>query len=197
MISFSVAYRDWCATTSTWVSTVVRVTLWSIGAWDAGGGTEVIHDVFSLDDFSGLFSSLLGLVLVLELSVFFLWNGDLSTDVIRILFDWGLLLLALSGTAGLGDLGLVSGALLVWDNHVLGTDGGGGSSSGGSEGTDTSTSLEVSGLTLEAGWLGIALIAVIVLEVNEFLGLAWAASADCGNKCSNYKCWRSHVSVLL
>lgn len=147
MISFSVADIALLGTTTASIATAVRVTLWSICAWDTGGGAEVILDIFSLDDLSGLFSSILGFVLVLELSVFFLRNGDLSNDLVGILFDFGLLLLALSGTAGLGNLSLVSAALLVWDNHVLGTDGGGGTGSGGSEGTDTGASAEVSLLT--------------------------------------------------
>ena len=167
MISFSVADADWLAS----ASIAQRVTLWSIGAWNTGGGTKVILDVFSLDGLSGLFSSLLGFVLVLELSVFLLWNCDLTLNLIRILFDGGLLLLALSGTAWLGDLSLVSAALLVWDNHVLGTDGGGWTGSGGSEGTNTSTSLEISALTLEAAWLGHNDFAIVVLEVLELWDL--------------------------
>lgn len=123
--------------------------------------------------------------MVLELSVFFLSNSDLSIDLEAVLLDFGHLLLALSGTAGLGDLSLVGAALLIWDNHVLGTDGGGGTGSGGSEGTDTGASLEVSLLSLEAGV--VTWVVVAVLEAHELGGpvSTSALGGDGGKKCSN------------
>ena len=147
----------------------------STGAWDIGLGALVVLDLGSGSGLGSTFSVFACGVLSLGWVVVFLWYADGSGDIEGSLGNFTVLLLVGSSHGGFGNLSLVGDGVLVWDDDVLGTDLGVGSSGlGGELGVSTGSLLttEGSGLSTEVvstAWGSVSATA---------WGIAWGASTS-------------------
>lgn len=90
-------------------------------------------DLGSGSGLGGTFTVFAGGVLSLGGVIVLLADADGSVDVEGSLGDLTVLFLVGTSVGGLGDLSLIGNGVLVWDDDVLGTDVGGGSSGFGGE----------------------------------------------------------------
>lgn len=125
----------------------------------------------------GTLAVLAGGVLALGGVVVFLGHADGSVDVEGSLGNFAVLFLVGTSGGGLGNLSLVGDGVLVWDDDVLGTDVGVGSSGLGGElgvGSGSLGAGELSGLGTDGVSSTVLTAAAVLLWGADFV--AWATS---------------------